>query len=303
MDTANSNAPWCADTGTTLPQAGVVHLRTRLTANFTVIANALAQRRGSAVTVGVAAYILSLPDGAAVSIAALCQHFTEGEILISRALRELESAGYLERRRERGRDGKVRTRTFARDVPGQGKPRSSRTTPKPPAPPAPTQEVSPEPSETAAAPDCPDLPADSAGEAAPPVDVPLPEPDPQAAVILASLRISDRRLILSRREIVQLAPAVAQWLGLGLNAQQITETLTANLPGRLHARPARILAFRLTETPTALPELTGPPSGVAAATVLPWQTCEGPCERPFKAAEPGRCRDCLPREEQLAATG
>ena len=39
-----------------------------------------------------------------MSIAALCEHFTEGEILISRALRELEAAGYLERRRERGPD-------------------------------------------------------------------------------------------------------------------------------------------------------------------------------------------------------
>ncbi|AXG55972.1 hypothetical protein SLCG_4817 [Streptomyces lincolnensis] len=99
----------------------MIHVRTRLTADFTVIANALVQRRGSAVTVGVAAYILSLPDGAIVSIAALCAHFDEGEILISRALRELESAGYLERRRERGPDGQVRTRTYFYDVPrGEG---------------------------------------------------------------------------------------------------------------------------------------------------------------------------------------
>ncbi|MYX20095.1 hypothetical protein GTY77_08475, partial [Streptomyces sp. SID8380] len=93
MDDRQSNARACADSGPspdTSPPAGVVHVRTRLTSDFTVLANALAQRRGSAVTVGVAAYILSLPDGARVSIAALCAHFTEGEILISRALRELE---------------------------------------------------------------------------------------------------------------------------------------------------------------------------------------------------------------------
>lgn len=102
MADSQSNARLRADTGA--PTSGVIHVRTRLTADFTVISNALAQRRGSAVTVGVAAYILSLPDGSPVSIAALCEHFTEGEILISRALRELEAAGYLERRRERGRD-------------------------------------------------------------------------------------------------------------------------------------------------------------------------------------------------------
>ncbi|RXS56687.1 hypothetical protein EST54_33515, partial [Streptomyces sioyaensis] len=41
--------------------------------------NHLAQRAGSAVTVGVAAYILSLPDGAPITIAALCAHFSDPE--------------------------------------------------------------------------------------------------------------------------------------------------------------------------------------------------------------------------------
>ncbi|MET7474944.1 hypothetical protein ABZT17_11375 [Streptomyces sp. NPDC005648] len=39
----------------------MIHVRTRLTADFTVISNALAQMRGSAVTVGVAAYITVRP--------------------------------------------------------------------------------------------------------------------------------------------------------------------------------------------------------------------------------------------------
>ena len=124
MADPQSNARLRADAGA--PTSGVIHVRTRLTADFTVISNALAQRRGSAVTVGVAAYILSLPDGAPVSIAALCEHFTEGEILISRALRELEAAGYLERRRERGPGGQIRTRTYFYDVPGTGDPTRAR---------------------------------------------------------------------------------------------------------------------------------------------------------------------------------
>ncbi|URN17060.1 hypothetical protein MW084_15210, partial [Streptomyces sudanensis] len=118
MADPQSNARLRADAGA--PASGVIHVRTRLTADFTVISNALAQRRGSAVTVGVAAYISSLPDGSPVSITALCEHFSEGEILISRALRELEAAGYLERRRERTPAGRVRTRTFFYDVPGGG---------------------------------------------------------------------------------------------------------------------------------------------------------------------------------------
>src|SRR5690606_23319656 len=153
MADSQSNAPSRADTG---PSTwGVPHVRTRLTADFTVLANALAhrrgsartigdvpvmadalaRRRGSAVTIGVAAYFLSLPDGAPVSVAALCGHSAERETLISRALRELEDAGYLERRRVRLPSGRIRTRTYFYDVPG-GAPEPDGP-PEPPTPPRP----------------------------------------------------------------------------------------------------------------------------------------------------------------------
>lgn len=97
--------------------SGVVHVPGRSTRNCTTLSNQLAQRPGSAVTVGVAAYISSLPNGARVSISALCDHFTEGEVRIARALRELESEGFLERRVERGEDGRLHTRTLVHDLP------------------------------------------------------------------------------------------------------------------------------------------------------------------------------------------
>ena len=277
MAQPQSNAPSRAHTGA--PTSGVIHVRTRLNADFTVIANALAQRRGSAVTVGVAAYILSLPDGAIVSIAALCAHFTEGEILISRALRELEAAGYLERRRERGPDGQVRTRTFFYDVPrGQGQPAPPPYRPiRPVQPPRKPAEESPDGTVTAPEPTPPSPSLDAA--------------DPQAVVILASLRIVDRRLILSRREVAELAPHVAEWLARGLRPEEITGLLTAGLPPHFRSRPARLLAHRLAELPLPAP----PPAPYTPPTqqppVLPWQTCDG-CERAFRAPEPSACRDC-----------
>ncbi|MCX4823926.1 hypothetical protein OG883_29435 [Streptomyces sp. NBC_01142] len=306
MAEPQSNARLRADAGA--PTSGVIHVRTRLTVDFTVIANALAQRRGSAVTVGVAAYIASLPDGASVSIATLCDHFTEGEILISRALRELEAAGYLERRRERGPGGLIRTRTYFYDVPGRGLP-----SPPPPTPPhrrrpaaepvpaqtprpeaapgtrpaAPTQAgpvPRPEPAQGLTPPTAPE--AGDAPDTAPPPQ--LAEDDPQAVAILASLRIRDRRLILSRREVAELAPAVSQWLAQGTGPEEITEFLTTGLPDRFRCRPARILGFRLRDLPVAAP------TQAATPPVLPWQTCDGGCERAFRAAEPGRCRDCPP---------
>ncbi|MGR8008740.1 hypothetical protein [Streptomyces hypolithicus] len=306
MAEPHSNARSRADAGA--PTSGVIHVRTRLTANFTVIANALAQRPGSAVTVGVATYILSLPDGAPVSIAALCEHFTEGEILISRALKDLERAGYLERRRERGPGGLIRTRTCFHDVPIRELAALARPSrPTGDAAPAPAQALrpeaapSPEPEPAPARPqteETPPAPAPASPSAPAPAPAPAPssssslaEADPQAVVILASLRIADPRLILSRRDVTELAPAVAQWLAEGVGPAQITRALTSGLPDHFRTRPARILAYRLSEPPIATPTRTPTPRTSAA---LPWQTCDGGCERAFRATAPGHCRDCSP---------
>lgn len=303
---ANAGAPAASNSPVPGPTSGVIHVRTRLTAGFTVIANALAQRRGSAVTIGVAAYILSVPDGARISIAALCAHFDEGEILISRALRELEAAGYLERRKVRGPNGKVRTQTFFYDVPRGA---ADRATPPPPRSARPRKSESAKDNTPAVA---PAVEAATATEAATPPSLPpvvppptppldLDEADPQAVVILASLRIVDRRLILSRSEVAELAPAVSEWLAQGLRPEEITGALTTGLPSPFRARPARVLAFRLREAP--LPALS-PPSGPPPVTPLPlalaWQTCDG-CERAFRAAEPSRCRDCRAAGSEVEA--
>ncbi|MER5984739.1 hypothetical protein [Streptomyces sp. NPDC001787] len=291
MADSQSNTPLRAVAGA--PTSGVIHVRTRLTARFTVISNSLAQRPGSAVTVGVAAFILSLPDGARVSVPALCAHFTEGEILISRALRELEDAGYLERRRVRGSGGLIGTRTYFHDVPGHTDSRTAARTadriappPVPPVPPEsegwPSEETDDESVTTPEADACGDpTPAPYTPVAPPPLA--LTDADPQAVAILASLRIVDSRLILSRREVAALAPAVTAWLAQGIGAEQITDSLALDLPTPLRARPARILAYRLGEAPVAVP---------AAPDLLPWQTCDGGCERAFRAASPGNCLDC-----------
>ncbi|MEV5677186.1 hypothetical protein [Streptomyces sp. NPDC052179] len=335
MADSQSNARLRAESGA--PTSGVIHVRTRLTAHFTVMANSLAQRPGSAVTVGVAAYILSVPDGDPVSIEALCAHFTEGEILISRALRELEDAGYLERRRVRGSGGLIGTRTYFHDVPERGDDRAAPPRPRKPAVPepepvpVPVPETKPVPDDVAlrdapevrdAAPEAPGVPdapeADAAagtdpgrgaapapdGPVAPPPPLALPDADPHAVAILASLRIVDARLGLSRREVAALAPAVADWLARGIGAEQITEALTVGLPSPLRARPARILAYRLGETPVALPAAAAVPLTGAPPDLLPWQTCDGGCERAFRAARPGNCLDCdTPATSDVPAVG
>ncbi|MER8001966.1 hypothetical protein [Streptomyces sp. NPDC095613] len=291
----------------------MIHVRTRLTADFTVISNALAQRRGSAVTVGVAAYILSLPDGAPVTIAALCDHFSEGEILISRALRELEEAGYLERRRERLSSGRIRTRTRFYAVPGgdsdgdgtDGPVGSSApdgsdgadVPPEPPKPPRPRKRPTGGDAPLPAAPAPAPLPApDSRHRAEEPVR--LADADPQAVAVLSTLRRVDPRLVLSAREAARLAPAVSEWLAAGVGAREITELLTTRLPDRFRARPAGILAFRLREKPLPVPADNAEPPVPPAAVSM--RNCDG-CERGFRSAEHDRCRDCRSRAELPAA--
>ncbi|MCP3769607.1 MULTISPECIES: hypothetical protein [unclassified Streptomyces] len=321
MADSQSNARLRADAGT--PTSGVIHVRTRLTADFTVISNALAQRRGSAVTIGVAVYILSLPTGTPVSIEALCAHFTEGETLISRALRELESAGYLDLRCERLSSGQIRTRTYFYDVPGGTPQPDPDDSPEPPRPTRPRK--SPQPWKSPAAERATSSSSSTAvtEAASAPASIPVPTPasapaadrpeepaalsdaDPQAVSVLASLRRVDPRLLLSEREAARLAPAVGQWLAAGVAPSRITAHLTTRLPDHLLARPAAILAFRLRETPLPAPPPAPLPSFPERPVLLPFQTCDG-CERAFRAPEPGqRCRDCRGRLVQgpLRAVG
>ncbi|MFE8962294.1 hypothetical protein [Streptomyces iakyrus] len=281
MADPQSNARLRADAGA--PTTGVIHVRTRLTADFTVISNALAQRRGSAVTIGVAAYIASLPDGSPVTITALCEHFSEGEILISRALRDLEAAGYLERRRERTPTGQVRTRTYFYAVPrGEG----PEDPPEPPKPRPRKRSTLPETRREAA-------PAPAPVEPGGPAPA-LTDADPEAVAVLTALRRVDPRLVLSAQEAARLAPAVTEWLAAGVGPREITELLTVRLPDRFRARPASVLAFRLRETPLPMPLPAPLPPDVERPVVLPFQTCDG-CERAFRAAEPGHCRSCRDR--------
>ncbi|MGI5252151.1 hypothetical protein [Actinacidiphila glaucinigra] len=261
----------------------MVHVRRRLTANFTILSNRLAQRPGSAVTVGVGAYLLSVPDGVPVSIDALRAHFTESRERLARALNELEAEGFLERVVVREENGRIRTRTYVHDVPRADAP----SAPDGPAaaPRARTHARAGRPGRSLRgsprhgpggrtgrrgsrrAP----LGEDALGKA--------------AEAVLVSLRVRDSRLLQSRRDIARLSPGVAARLRLGAEPRSIAEALAADLPPALTHRPAGLLAYRLRtgEPPAAMP----PPRAA-----VPWQACDS-CERPFRGHAPATCRECL----------
>ncbi|WP_404957692.1 helix-turn-helix domain-containing protein [Streptomyces sp. 147326] len=243
----------------------------------------------SATAIGVAAYIQSLPDGAPVGIKALTDRFREGEVRIAAALRELERHGYLERRRERLATGQVVTRTFSYNRPGavadpDGPPPPDGPLPPdgpPPPPPPPVREPVPEP-----------VPEPAQARRARAFDA-LPVPRALhhgAAGLLAGLRRYDSRLLLAERDVWRLVPGVSAWLERGADPEVVARALSGGLPEHMR-EPAAVLAYRL----TALVPPHLPPAPVIRRPRQPdpFQTCDG-CERAFRAAAPGRCRDCPP---------
>ncbi|MFF2025544.1 helix-turn-helix domain-containing protein [Streptomyces sp. NPDC058171] len=231
----------------------------------------------SCTAIGLAAHLLSLPDGSPADIRSLAARLPEGRDRIASALRELEKHGYLERVRKNLPNGTWVTLTYVYEDPT-----AARTAPEP----APEVTAPPAPKPTA-----PSAPAAPTERPPPP---PLPSPTThaphlhdQAAELLASLRTADPRLTLAQRDVRRLAPAVATWLERGTHPDAVRTALTTGLPAeRLH-HPGGFVAYRLAALlPPPLPRhRTGPPAPP------PLQNCEG-CDRAFRAPHPGRCPHC-----------
>ncbi|MFD7813029.1 hypothetical protein ACFV6E_08815 [Streptomyces sp. NPDC059785] len=279
------------------PRAGVLHVRHRHTERYTVVGNHLAQHPGlSAVAIGLGVHIQSLPDGASVTIKTLAARFPEGEVTIARALRELEAAGYLLRRKVLLGGGRIATRTVFVDRPGataavrapvRGSARASAPVPVPVPAPAPVQASvhvpTPKPTRTPV----PSVGSESAA--------------PGAADLLARLRLADARLLLSVRDVHRLVPGVEAWLGRDATPDQIARTLTAGLPpeGTPIHHPARFLEHRLrTLLPPPLP--VAPPREAVPEKPAPMTNCDG-CDRGIRTHDPDAlCRDCRRHRERAA---
>ncbi|MER7760230.1 hypothetical protein [Streptomyces sp. NPDC097619] len=111
----------------------------------------------------------------------------------------------------------------------------------------------------------------------------------------------DARLILSVRDVQRLSPAVEEWLARHATTEQITRTLTANLPPApipIH-HPPRFLEHRLTTLlPPPLPTSVPKPQRPRPAPLI---TCDG-CERAFRSNVPeARCGDCGPTPDRSVA--
>ncbi|MFC4912564.1 helix-turn-helix domain-containing protein [Actinomadura gamaensis] len=269
-----------------------------------ILPNALTQHTGLSLQArGLAAFLLSLPDGTDISIRALAARLTEGEIAIGRALRELETAGYLTRQRVRDASGRITTITTMRDVPAADLGVS-------PEAPAAAPEPAPEPA--ASTPEPAQQPAPEDEPAAPSAPKPTPRaPAPSLDAVTAGTRVLldvaavEPRLTVGARALPALAALVDQALAADVAPAEIHRALTANLPGEIRSAAA-LIRHRLDEhlpvwtaaaTVRALrasaPTTPRPRVEIAASPAAArWTEC-GDCARPLRTATPdGLCGDC-----------
>ncbi|MFF8015746.1 helix-turn-helix domain-containing protein [Streptomyces sp. NPDC007929] len=259
---------------------GVIHDNTRHTTRFTVVGNHLTQHPDlSLLAIGLACHIQSLPTGAAIDIKTLAARFPEGTNRISAALRELETHGYLRRTRQRTPAGRIVTRTVSCNQPGSRRDATSEKIEAAPRPPARLTATAPqrEPVRRRALP-----PVPKPAYASPTLLL-------TATEILAGLRRTDPRLLLSATDAEHLAPGVVAWLERDLTLTAVRHALTTDLPPEPLRRPAALLAHRLTAELPPLPPFRTPEPPPPVRH--PLRNCDT-CDRGYRGPDPRTCRDC-----------
>ncbi|MER6235713.1 MarR family transcriptional regulator [Streptomyces clavifer] len=272
----------------------------------------------------IAGYVDRLPEGAAMDIKSLAKHLPlYGQMAVSSALKALGVAGHLRRVRcLAGERDQVRwvSRTYwsrtARDnewwdaflTAEAGRPAPVATPAAPCAGPGP-QAMGPTASGPAAtSPAAPPEPSPEPTTAAP---VGTAHPEPAAPTVpgqrtrgvasaapspaylaLAQLGRADTRLALSAADCLALEALAAAWFTHGVDADYLTQALTAGLPAQV-ASPVGLVRRRLIDKlPPRLMGSTAPVAAVATGRRL-LAECTG-CGRPGapEALPDGLCRPC-----------
>lgn len=276
----------------------------------------------------IAGYVDRLPDGAAMDIKSLAKNLPlYGQMAVSSALKALGVAGHLRRVRcLAGEREQVRwvSRTYwsrtARDnewwdtfLTTEGSHPAPEATPAPPSaddgPPAP---VTAPPLNAATSPATPPEPAPEqtavvsepvAASVTHPAPAPLAVPEQRthgtaqaapspAYLALARLGRMDARLALSAADCRALVPLAAAWLSRGVDADYLTQALTAGLPAQVGS-PVGFVRRRLTDKlPPRLTGSTTPATAAAPRRRLLAECTE--CGRPGapEALPDGLCRAC-----------
>ncbi|MEU2677848.1 MarR family transcriptional regulator [Streptomyces sp. NPDC007107] len=253
----------------------------------------------------IAGYVDRLPDGAAMDIKSLAKSLPlYGQMAVSSALKALGVAGHLRRVRCLAGEGEqVRwvSRTYwsrtARDnewwdtfLATEGSRPTPEATPVPPT--ADAGADAPAPTAPASA---PSVVPEQRTQATPPVAA------SPAYLALAQLGRRDTRLALSAADCRALEPLAAEWFARGVDADYLTQALTAGLPAQVGS-PVGLVRRRLTDK---LPPLVAS-SPTPTTTVTPKRRLLAECTECGRPGAPealpdGLCRTCRTTPQEAPA--
>lgn len=261
--------------------------RSNPTVHFTVMPNQTLQDHALSFTArGILAYLVSLPDGTRESVKALAGKSAEGRTAVAKAMRELETAGFLKRVVGHRTGGLIATELVVSDVPMTDEPAPASAAPGAPVVGASGEKTvknlhSKNPNQTPEAPEAPD----GSGS----VEM------TRSGKALAGLAAIDGRLHLTARDVAELTPLADEWFTRGADERRFAAVLTLALPETI-SHPAAFLRRRLTDKmPASRPAV----AAVGAPRALRHE-CPG-CDRPV--ASEGLCKACDVKDATPVETG
>jgi hypothetical protein len=276
--------------------------RTQHDRDFTVMPNTILRHKKLSLTArGLLGHLLSLPDGAKMTVEKICAEVEEGRERVRKAMAQLETLGYVRRVRRQLEGGLWSTVLHVSDVPmielpaelpndrfptvGEPKSRAVGGSPvggktlKKELPPTPVAEKAAEQS------------SEQGGEGdSLQREKGQSEQVDRALSLLRRLGLSEPRLEVSAAHGMDIAPLVVEWFARGLTDLEVRNALTAGLPEQVKS-PRALLRHRLV---AMLPEqrYAAPAAAPAAPAARRWVEC-AECGLPLpKGAPAGFCRDC-----------
>ena len=238
---------------------------------FVALPNATVRDHGLSFTArGILGYLVSLPNGSREDIKSLAKRSREGRTAVARAMKELETAGYLKRVTTRTPGGLIGTELVVSDVP----------MPDEPEPANPGVGLS---DEKTIEDGISENPNRTPGAPAAPVGSGVVEMT-RSEKALAGLAAIDARLHLAARDVASLTPIADLWFERGVDERRFAAVLTLDLPDTVK-HPAAFLKRRLLDKM--------PAERAALPPVTPSQPLryECPdCDRPV--ASEGPCKAC-----------
>ncbi len=250
-------------------------------------------------------YALSLPDISKLSLWDVAKRAGMKKTAFTRAKRQLIAEGYVHEWRRQGPDGRWSTDQMLSNQPltaeealalrdgesrgdGDGHDDDDRPSAEAPADEAPAGENPADETPALGGPEPQGVgrsQEEKTGGKNPNRPHPLAE---RAAHALAAVSRGERRLRLSGRDILALAPLAAEWLSRGATLGELRTALTAGLPEVVHS-PAGLTRNRLVrKMPDPAPVATAP-----GPRPQPLRSCGGGCGRVFRpVGDETACRGC-----------